>query len=331
MTFQDDTICTNCRTGRLVEDSISEERVCNRCGFVISGITELHSIDHVYKSTSQKPTYKIGSDRKFAFSFTDYTGNRIDSQVKRDLMTASKYDREQKEHEKAAVLRITDLYDTILHHTYNDGLKKGDLEILRQRTRNLVDATGEKQSELDLMKVIRKYVRVKLGKNPELKKYFKMDTLHIKIRHQREQPRNISGRGNQIGKNRKEGRIEYCNICKVVIPNYKVKKHHLENHINVPYFQYINKANQYVRRSAKLEDVIIDCSAAREESRNKNETGLCTNCNIPDAIIKRYPQVKILKKGRMDIVSRLVARHKDEKTGKWKVCILQQNKIGKKR
>ncbi len=280
-------------------------------------------------SQNLKP-YRLGSDRKFVFSKKDYAGKTISSQIKCDLITASKYDREQMEREKAAVSHITELYDTIVYPTYDDGLKKGDLEILKQRARNMVDATGERQTELDLMKIVRRFLRVKLGKNPELKKYFKLDLLHIKIRYQREQPKNISGRGNQIGKKRKEGRVEYCNLCKIEIPNYKVRIHHIEYHSDIQYHQYINKKNQYVRRSASLTDVMVDCSSTKKESTHKNvERGMCTICNVSDAIIQRYPQVQVTKKGRMDVVSRLVARHKDN-TGRWKVCVLHQSKTGQK-
>jgi hypothetical protein len=322
-----DTICSSCGMDKMIEDPINRERICKGCGLVLP----LTGPEPVYASKNKSlniKAYRLGSDRKFAFK--DYAGNWIPSRVRSDLVVASKYDREQRKREQAAVSRIAELYDTIAYPMYDDGLKKVDLGIIKQRARNMVEATGERQSELDLMRIIRKFLRVKLGKNPELKEHFKLGLVRIKIRYQREQPRNISGRGNQIGKNRKEGRIEYCNLCDTDIPNYKVRKHHMENHKNIPYHQYINKRNQYVRRSASLEDISIDCSATKEKSGSKNkERGQCTNCNVSDAIIQRYPQVEITKKGRIDIVSRLVARHKDE-TGRWKACILQQRKIDKK-
>lgn len=331
MIFSDlDSICPNCGIGRLIDDHTNEERVCTRCGFALTTTEQpLTSDENKGRSQNLRP-YRLGSDRKFVFSKKDYAGNTISSQVKGDLITASKYDREQREHEEAAVSHITELYDIVICLTYDDGLKKGDLAILRQRARNMVDATGQRQSELDLMRIIRKFVRVKLGKNPKLKEHFKLGLLHIKIRYQREQPQNISGRGNQIGKNRKEERIVYCNLCDTEIPNYKARKHHTENHLNVAYHRYIDKKNQYVRRSASLEDISIDGSVAKEKSRNKNkEKGQCTNCNVSDAIIRRYSHLEISKMDRTDIVSRLVARHKD-KTGRWKACILQQRKIGER-
>lgn len=322
-----DTICPSCCIDRLIEDPVNRERICKGCGLVLP----LTGPEPVYPSKSKSlniDACRLGSDRRFALK--DYAGNWIPSRVRSDLMVASKYDREQRKREQAAVSRIAELYDIMVSSMYDDGLKKGDLEIIKQRARNMAEATGERQSELDLMRIIRKFLRVKLGKNPELKEHFKLGLVRIKIRYQREQPRNISGRGNQIGKNRKEGRIEYCNLCDIEIPNYKVRKHHAENHLDIAYHQYIDKKNQYVRRSASLEDISIDCSAAKEKSGSKNkERGQCTNCNVSDAIIQRYPQVEITKKGRIDIVSRMVARHKDE-TGRWKSCILQQRKIGKK-
>lgn len=323
------TKCPNCGIGSMIEDFINEERICNRCGFALEGIMEQYTVKHDDKMHNT-PTYKLGTDRKFAFSKTDYTGNRIDDKVRVDLMTASKYDREEQDHQKAAISHITDLYDTMTYPTYDDGLKKGDLEILRQRAKNMVEATGDRQSELDLMKIIRKFVRIKLEKDSKLKQHFKLELLHMKIRHKIELPRNLAGRGNQVGKNRKEGRIAYCNLCKIEILNYKVKKHHTENHFHIPYHQYINKKNQYVRRSASLTDIIVDCSSAKEEELKNEEKGQCTNCNVIDATIRRYPRIEITKKERIDIVSRLVARHKDEKTGRWKACILQQSKIDEK-
>ena len=330
MTFFDpDTICPSCGIERLVDDPINMEQVCKRCGLALP----LTGPEPAPQSKNRPPNaavYRLGSDRKFASSGKDYAGTRIPSRTRSDLMVASKFDKEQRKHEQAAVSRMSEIYDTVVYTTYDDGLKKGDLEILKQRARNMVEATGVRQSELDLMKIIRMFLRVKLGKSPELKRYFRFDLLHMKIRYQREEPKNISGRGNQIGKNRKEGRIEYCNICHVWIANYKVKKHHMENHGNIAYHQYIDRKNQYVRRSASLEGVNIDCSAANEGSGDKNqERDQCTHCNTSDAIIQRYPRVEISKKGRIDIVSRLVARHKDA-SGKWKACILQQRKIGRK-
>ena len=123
---------------------------------------------------------RLGSDRRFALK--DYAGNRIPSRVRSDLMVASKYDREQRKREQAAVSRMSELYDTMVFSMYDDGLKKVDFEIIKQRAKNMVEATGERQSELDLMRIIRKFLRVKLGKNPELKRHFKSDLVRIKIR-----------------------------------------------------------------------------------------------------------------------------------------------------
>ncbi|MGI0070201.1 MAG: hypothetical protein ACREAN_08110, partial [Nitrosopumilaceae archaeon] len=75
--------------------------------------------------------------------------------------------------------------------------------------------------------------------------------------------------------------------------------------------------------------IMVDCSAAKERSEGNVERGMCTACNVSDATIQRYPQVEVTKRGRVDIVSRLVARHKDS-NGRWRVCILQQRKIGQK-
>lgn len=328
MTFPNpDTICPSCGIDKMVEDPANRERICKRCGLVLP-LTGSEPVQESNNKSRNIESYRLGSDRRFALK--DYAGNWIPNGTRSDLMVASKYDREQRKREQAAVSRIVELYDTMVSPMYDDGLKKGDLEIIKQRARNMAEATGERQSELDLMRIIRKFLRVKLGKSPELKEHFNLGLVRIKIRYQREQPKNISGRGNQIGRNRKEERIEYCNLCDIKIPNYKVRKHHMENHENIPYHQYINKRNQHVRRSASLRGVSIDCSTAKEKSENKNkERGQCTNCNVSDAIIQRYPQVEITKKGRTDIVSRLVARHKDE-IGRWKACILQQRKIGKK-
>jgi hypothetical protein len=269
MAFPDsDIICPSCCIDRLIEDPTNMERICKGCGLVLP----MTGPEPVYVNKNRSlniKAYRLGSNRRFALK--DYAGNWIPSRVRSDLMVASKYDREQRKREQATVSRIADLYDTMISPTYDDGLKKGDLEIIKQRARNMVEATGERQSELDLMRIIRKFLRVKLGKNPELKEYFRLGLVRIKIRYQREQPRNISGRGNQIGKNRKEGRIEYCNLCDIEIPNYKVRKHHTENHLDIAYHQYIDKKSQYVRRSASLEGVSIDCSAAKEKSESKNK------------------------------------------------------------
>ncbi|MGI0068685.1 MAG: TFIIB-type zinc ribbon-containing protein, partial [Nitrosopumilaceae archaeon] len=249
MAFSDiDTTCPSCGIGRLIDDPTNEEHICTRCGFA-SRLTEQIStcIENKGSSRNLRP-YRLGSDRRSIFSEKDYAGKTISSQVKWDLITASKYDREQVERERAAVSHITELYEKMIYPQYDDGLKKGDLEILKQRAKNMIVATGERQSELDLMKIIRRFLRVKLGKNPDLKKYFKLDLLHIKIRYQRERPKNIAGRGNQLGKRRKEGRIEYCNICKAEIPNYKVRKHHAEHHGSIPYHKYIDRKNHHVRR-----------------------------------------------------------------------------------
>lgn len=327
--FDPDTICPGCGIEKLIEDPANMESVCVRCGLVLP-----LAIPEPVHASKNKPlnamAYRLGADRKFAFSSVDYAKKRIDSSLRSDLLVASKYDREQADHEQAVVFHITELYDTVVYPTYDDGLKKGDLEILKQRAKNMVEATGQRQSNLDLMKVIRKFVRVKLAKNPGLVEHFKLGLLSIKMRYQRDRPQNISGRGNQIGRKRKEWRITYCDICQVGIASYKVKKHHAEHHDTIAYHQYIDRKNQYVRRSASLAGASIDCSVAKESSGNKNkERGTCTNCNVDDAIIQRYPRVKISKNGRVNIVSRLVARHKDT-SGKWKACIIQQRKIGRK-
>ncbi|NHI02327.1 hypothetical protein DYY67_2009 [Candidatus Nitrosotalea sp. TS] len=331
MTFFDpDTICPGCGIDKMIEDPANRELGCRRCGLVLP-LTETEPVHASENKPLNVTVYRLGSDRRSTFSSVDYAKNRIDSRVRSDLLVASKYDREQAEHEQAAVSHITELYDTVTYPTYDDGLKKGDLQILRRRAKNMTEATGQRQAELDLLKIIRRFLRVKLAKYPELKKYFKLDLLHVKIRHRREGPQNISGRGNQIGKNRKEGRIGHCNLCRVEIPNYKAKRHHREYHSSVPYHQYIDKRKQYVRRSARLEDAIVDCSAAKGEELESQERGPCIHCDIPNAIIKRYPRIEVAKKERIDIVSRIVARHKDNCTGRWRACILQQRKIGQKK
>lgn len=328
MTFFDpDTICPNCGIGKLIDNHENQERVCTRCGFVSMLPDYLSAV----QDAQNVHAYKLGSDRKFAHSKKDYAGKKIDGGILSDLKIASKYDREQAEREEAAVSRIAALYDTVTHSTYDDGLKKADLEILKQRGRNMVEATGQRQAELDLMKIIRTFLKVKLAKYPELKRYFKLGLLHVKIRHKRQGPQNIAGRGNQIGKSRREGRIDYCNLCEVDIPNYKVKRHHAEYHSNILYHQYIDRKKQYVRRSARLEHVIVDCSATKGEKLENQEKGTCTHCDVSDAMIQRYPRIEIAKKERIDIVSRIVARHKNESTGRWKVCILQQRKIGQRK
>lgn len=330
MTFFDpDTKCPRCDASRMIYDRDGQECACPKCGLV-TPVTDGLTAEDDSRNSMQKPRfYHLGSNRKSVFLEKDHAGHIISSKVRHDLITASKYDREQVEREEAAVSHIAEIYERVTYPQYDDGLKKGDLEILKQRAKNMVDATGERQRELDLMKIIRKFLRVKLGKNPELKKYFKLDLLPIKIRYQRIKPKNISGRGNQLGKKRKEGRIEYCNICKAEIANYKVRKHHAEHHNIIPYHQYIDKKNQHVRRSASLTDIMVDCAAAKERPACNVERGMCTTCNVSDAIIQRYPRVKVTRKGRVDIVSRLVARHKDS-NGRWKVCILQQRKIVQK-
>lgn len=328
--FDPDSICPGCGIERLIEDPINSEQICKRCCLVLP-LTETEPAHESRNKPLYITAYRLGSDRKSVSSEKDYAGNWIPSRVRSDLMVASKYDREQRKHEQAAVSHIIELYDTVTYPTYDDGLKKGDLQILRRRAKNMTEATGQRQEELDLMKIIRRFLRVKLAKYPELKKYFKLDLLHVKIRHRREGPQNISGRGNQIGKNRKEGRICYCNLCRVEIPNYKAKRHYGEYHSNVPYHQYIDKRKQYVRRSARLEDAIVDCSAAKGKELESQERGSCIHCDIPNAIIKRYPRIEVAKKERIDIVSRIVARHKDDCTGRWRACILQQRKIGQKK
>lgn len=279
-------------------DTLAGEKFCAYCGFVsetrIAEYTTVHHENEGGYSKERGYTSKLGGKRNDCFEIKDYSGKQIDVGVKADLVTASKFDREKLYYESRAVKRIIDLYETVLHQVYDEGLKKFDLEILKQRARTMVEITGQKQTDLDLLKIIRNFVKNKLKKNLELKEHFKLNLLHMKIRHQQEQPINILGRGNQINKNRKERRIEYCNLCNVKIPNYKARQHHSEHHLDIQYYQFIDMVNNYVRRSAKLENVSVDGSA-NKNNENKIEYGVCL-CGYQNA---RYIRDKLeRKKGR---------------------------------
>lgn len=102
-----DTICPGCCIDRLIEDPINRERICKGCGLVLP----LTGSEPVYSSKNKSlniDACRLGSDRRFALK--DYAGNWIPSRVRSDLMVASKYDREQRKREQAAVSRMSELF-----------------------------------------------------------------------------------------------------------------------------------------------------------------------------------------------------------------------------
>lgn len=318
--------CLRCSVS-LVPDYERQECYCSKCGYTQPlGIGE--------PDDGQKPAglpkprqYPLGSSNKHILKEKDWQNNWVSSQVRADLKTALKWDKQKTELDEAAVEHIVRLYNSFVYPTYDDGLRKADLEILKQHAKNMVAATGPKQDELRLMEAIRYFLRKKLEKFPELKMFFKLGSLHVKIRYKRERPQNISGRGNQLGKRRKEDHIEHCNICDTPIENYGAREHHEKHHLKIPYHQYISGKNQHVRRAVIVQGVTADCAYAKEDKASV-ERGPCTHCDAPDAIIRRY-RVMVSKKGRVDVVSRIVARHRDIASGRWKACILEQHKRGK--
>ncbi len=324
MSFSESAICLRCNIS-LIPDYERQEWYCSKCGFT-------QSLDIEEPDNGQRPAglprphpLLLGSSKLDLWQAKDYQSKPINGQLRGNLKIAAKRDKQRPEREEAAVEHIVNLYDSFVYQTYDDGLKKADLEILKQHAKNLVAATGPKQDKLHLMEVIRYFLRKKLERYPELKIFFKLGLLRIKIRYTREKPQNISGRGNQLGKKRKEGCIEHCNVCDRPIENYGAREHHDKHHPEIPYHQYISRKNKYVSRAAMVVGVTIECSAAQDYDGKKSvERGPCTRCNVVDAIIKRY-RVRVSKKDRVDIVSRIAARHKDSR-GKWKVCVLEQHK-----
>ena len=291
--FSGSAICLRCNTS-LIPDYERHEWYCSKCGFS-------QSLDIEEPDNGQSPAglprprpVRLGSNTRDLLQAKDCQKNRINNQLSCNLKTAAKWSKQRSERDKAAVEHIVRLYNSFVYQTYDDGFKKADLEILKQYAKNLVAATGPKQDELRLMEVIRYFLRKKLERFPELKIYFKLDALHIKIRYKRERPQNVSGRGNQLGKKRKECHIKHCNMCDTPIENYGTREHHDKCHPEIPYHQYISRKNQYVRRAAMVSGVTIDCSAAMNNGEKKSiEHGPCTRCDVPDATIKRY-RVRVL-------------------------------------
>lgn len=267
----------------------------------------------------------LGSRPRDLMETRDWQARPISWAARRDLRTAARWDRRSKGRGQAALERVAALYERFVLEGYDDGIKKCDLEALRGHVANMIRAMGPRQTDIDLMRVIRTFLRTKLGRSQELGRFFNLGELHMKIRHGREAPQNVAGRGNQIGRGRKEGRIDYCNLCNVAIKNYGAKRHHDIYHADIPYHRYISRRGGHVRRAATPSCVLIDCAAGSQDDIRMPEVGPCTRCGVPGAIIRRY-RVRISRRGKVCTVSRVVARHKDAAGGKWKACILAQHK-----
>jgi hypothetical protein len=313
--------------GVLISDPYAGEIVCQKCGFAPKTLQEEGSYPSDQNSTISKKEHIVAGSIIF-----DLKKDHIKNSVRPDLVASirraqkwihPKKTRKEIEMDRVAVKKAITSYHKAFASSYDRFQLEYDEKEIVQRILNLTCQLGSKIKDDMIYTSIKNYIKQKIEKNQDFTKFFDLETLEIKIRHNRTRPENISGRGVQIGRNRipyKNTKPTRCNICNIDFgPGNRCLGHKIRYHQSMPYHVYTNPRNNYVSRPAREpEDIIVDASDFRDKKDKRNqELGTCTSCGV-QAILSRYVMME-----RNRRVSRLIARHKGQ-NGKWKICILTQ-------
>ncbi|MDE1845182.1 MAG: hypothetical protein KGI10_07635 [Thaumarchaeota archaeon] len=339
--------CEHCKDKDLeyiyAEGIAAEDIVrCKKCGLVqdkerkaeFLARTDFHGDSDTNSTVDEDEFVRPGTGGIRHFKAANKSGKLDPDQIK-SIKRAQVYVREEKtekqrQRERASVKKALRLfYDSITLYYDTKHLKEDEAK-LTNRILNLTDILGNRLDDILIANCVSKFINDKVEERPAFYQYFDVRVIATKKRWKQRESRNISGRGNQIGKKRsgyKKTRPDHCIKCNVDFgPGNWCRSHGIKFHPEIPYHQYKDPRYGYVTVPCVAEEpegVILDCSKFKEDElskKNKKEFGLCRRCNYDNAIIERR---ELVIKGNK--VERLRARHKDP-SGKWITCHIKQRR-----
>jgi hypothetical protein len=232
---------------------------------------------------------------------------KLDPDQIKSIKRAQVYVREEKterqrQRERASVKKALRLFYESITLYYDTKQLRDDEAKLTQRILNLADILGNRLGDILVAKCVSKFINDKVEARPSFSQYFDARVIAVKKRWMQRESRNISGRGNQLGKKRsgyKKARPNHCVQCNVDFgPGNWCRGHGIKFHPEIPYHQYKDPRYGYVMVPCVAEepaDVILDCSKFKEDElsdkNKKKEFGFCRRCNYENAIIERQELV----------------------------------------